>query len=286
MYRQRGGGNAGLLFLILQIAQIGLDKIPPVTLVVGAINVLVHYFDTKLSIYDVCIGASMVWNHLDLRRLVLASFFHLDDMHLYYNMVSLLWKGRDLEPRLGSKRFATLIVLFVLVSNTLMVLGSVFLARFADMPGPYRSCAVGFSAVLFALKVVSAYYSTSPYSHVMGFVVPTQYIYWFELALIHVLVPGSSFFGHLCGIITGLLYTKQYFNGVLDLVDNVLSAFLGGLPPPASGSGAGGRILRDGVIYGNRQYPPQPSRGSSSYPTTFRYGPYAADPSRAAGRGW
>jgi len=42
----------------------------------------------------------------------------------------------------------------------------------------------------------------------MGFVVPTQYIYWFELALIHVLVPGSSFFGHLCGIITGLLYTK------------------------------------------------------------------------------
>lgn len=101
--RRRGGNNAGLILLALQVAQIGFDKIPPVTLIVGAINVLLHYVDTRLSIYDVCIGAGMVWHRLDLRRLLLASFFHLDDMHLYYNMVSLLWKGRDLEPRMGSK---------------------------------------------------------------------------------------------------------------------------------------------------------------------------------------
>ena len=101
--RRRGGNNAGLILLALQVAQIGFDKIPPVTLIVGAINVLLHYVDTRLSIYDVCIGAGMVWHRLDMRRLLLASFFHLDDMHLYYNMVSLLWKGRDLEPRMGSK---------------------------------------------------------------------------------------------------------------------------------------------------------------------------------------
>lgn len=66
-------------------------------------------------------------------------------------------------------------------SNMLMV------GRFADVPGvspsyffspldtvltgwanahTHNSCAVGFSAVLFALKVVTTHYSTSPYSHV------------------------------------------------------------------------------------------------------------------------
>jgi hypothetical protein len=37
------------------------------------------------------------------------------------------------------QRFATLIVLFALASNALMVVGSVFLARFADMPGTCNS---------------------------------------------------------------------------------------------------------------------------------------------------
>jgi hypothetical protein len=35
----------------------------------------------------------------------------------------------------GYQRFATLVVLFALVSNMLMVVGSVLLDRFADMPG-------------------------------------------------------------------------------------------------------------------------------------------------------
>ncbi len=42
----------------------------------------------------------------------------------------------------------------------------------------------------------------------MGMLVPTQYLYWFELVLIHLLVPGSSFFGHLCGIVAGILYVQ------------------------------------------------------------------------------
>lgn len=94
----------GLILLLIQVARVGLEHIPPVTLFVGALNVLLHYVDVlPLSVYDVCIGAGAVWHHRDLRRLLLASYYHLDDMHLYYNMTSLLWKGRDLEPRIGSK---------------------------------------------------------------------------------------------------------------------------------------------------------------------------------------
>ena len=35
------------------------------------------------------------------RRLFLSPFFHGDDFHLYYNMASLIWKGRQMEPPLG-----------------------------------------------------------------------------------------------------------------------------------------------------------------------------------------
>lgn len=38
---------------------------------------------------------------------------------------------------------------------------------------------------------------------VYGFQVPTKYAAWLELLVIHVLVPRSSFMGHMCGILAG-----------------------------------------------------------------------------------
>ncbi len=110
MYRPRDGRNyMGLFLLLLQVAQIGWDNIPPVTLLVGIVNVLIHYGKLPLGIYDVCIGAGAVWHKFqsEWSRLILASFWHVDDIHLYYNMVSLLIKGRELEPRLGAKVLRT-----------------------------------------------------------------------------------------------------------------------------------------------------------------------------------
>jgi len=34
-------------------------------------------------------------------RLILSAVFHLDEMHLAYNMGSFMWKGVQLEPILG-----------------------------------------------------------------------------------------------------------------------------------------------------------------------------------------
>lgn len=109
----------------------------------------------------------------------------------------------------------------------------------------------GFSAVLFAIKVVLTQQSSSSRSRyiscdyfikssVMGFVVPTKYVYWFELVLIQVLVPNASFIGHLCGILTGLLCifaniislldVKGYLEGLFQLM-NLLPDFAA--PPPS-----------------------------------------------------
>ncbi|KAL6064388.1 Rhomboid-related protein 4 [Balamuthia mandrillaris] len=174
MYRQRRGGRSssemGLFLLLMQVARIGVDNIPPCTLFFAAANVFVHYFVHQVSLGEVCIGSAAVWAEglfgagSAWQRLWLASFFHVDDMHLYYNMSSFLWKGVLLEPLFGTPHFAMMIVLFVIISNVMMVGGSFLLMEFFGIAGPFYSCAVGFSAVLFALKVVATYHSPSPTS--------------------------------------------------------------------------------------------------------------------------
>lgn len=42
----------------------------------------------------------------------------------------------------------------------------------------------------------------------MGFKVHTRYATWLELLLIALLVPGTSFLGHLCGIVAGIAYVE------------------------------------------------------------------------------
>lgn len=51
--------------------------------------------------YDVCISGEVILHQRKYKHLVLSAIEHADDMHLYYNMVSFLIKGRTLEQRWG-----------------------------------------------------------------------------------------------------------------------------------------------------------------------------------------
>ena len=42
---------------------------------------------------DICVSYYGVVVYKEYIRLILSGFYHLSDMHLYYNMVSLLYKG-------------------------------------------------------------------------------------------------------------------------------------------------------------------------------------------------
>lgn len=216
----RRGSNFGLLLLFYQIARVGLDNIPPATLLFLAVNVIVHLVNPlHLGLHDVCIGAFQVIYGMEVQRLLLAAFYHLDDIHLYYNMTSLIWKGRNLEPRLGTKRFSFLVLLLAVVSNILLALSNYILAHYTNQHSMH-SCAAGFSAVLFGLKVVLNSMNPDVPSNVMGlFTVPSKYVYWVELLLIQILVPNASFIGHLCGIFAGLLYVQGYFNALFSILD-------------------------------------------------------------------
>ncbi|CAI5973587.1 unnamed protein product [Closterium sp. NIES-64] len=185
---------------------------PPVTLGLIALMTGIHFRpagfleDSLPYVSEICMNPALVVQERNWRRLLLSVLFHADDAHLIFNMVSLLWKGVHLERRLGSPRFAALVAAFALLSQSLHVAAARLLSDVLALHTPfYRECSVGFSGVLFALKTVMN--ADSPaYSSVYGFVLPTKYAAWAELLLIQLLVPEASFLGHLCGILSGLIY--------------------------------------------------------------------------------
>jgi len=157
--RRRGGAIPGLAIwlLFMQMMRVGFDRIPPVTLVTIIGQVLIHLRHTvgslrwvKLpsSIGHVCVSALHTLYREDWRRLFIAAFYHADDMHLYFNMTSLLWKGLKLERRFGSAHFGCMIAVFAALVNILLVAFNL-VAEHVTQDGSYiAQCAVGFSGTV------------------------------------------------------------------------------------------------------------------------------------------
>ncbi|XP_073530800.1 rhomboid-related protein 4 isoform X1 [Phyllobates terribilis] len=222
MQRRQRGVNTGLLLLFAQIYQFGLNNIPPVTLATLGLNLYLFLNPVK-HLHYVCISVHEGYNRGDWLRLLLSPFHHADDWHLYFNMVSLLWKGTKLEQRLGSVLFALIIAVFSQLIGLVYILLESILAESMGDPSYKMQCAVGFSGVLFALKVLNNHYYPGGYSNVFGINVPNKYACWAELVAIHILSPGTSFIGHLSGILVGLLYTHGPLMTILGTAVSFLS---------------------------------------------------------------
>lgn len=210
----------GLILLLVQIIHLGAHSIPPITLglVVTQTILYMDLIQKPWSPLDVCISATTVWHQGDYRRLVLSAFEHGDDMHLYYNMVSLILKGRLLERMFGSIKFFGLTV-FLTVFTSLYYIGLSYVMYLVNDDATELShCAIGFSAVLFAMKTILTRYQPDSYQQILNVAVKGVYAPWFELIIIHLLVPNASFKGHLSGILVGLTYTDTPIGGALDYV--------------------------------------------------------------------
>eukprot|EP00808_Paulinella_micropora_P024204 g993.t1 len=228
--RTSNGDRLALLFLAGSIANVGVNTIPPATLAIMSVNLCFHYLGgpgslvpvtvwwLPSSMYQAKLCPGQVLSELSLYKLpplLWANFFHVDDWHLAYNMVSLLWKGLLLEPQLGSARLVWLVLQMGVLSSLLHV---ALAALEPWLLGTYyaSSCSVGFSATLFALKVILNYSEDArPVSRprILGFLLPvelpTKHMAWFELLVTHYAVPQASFTGHLAGILAGLLYAHR-----------------------------------------------------------------------------
>uniref|UniRef100_A0A0A9E5R5 RanBP2-type domain-containing protein n=1 Tax=Arundo donax TaxID=35708 RepID=A0A0A9E5R5_ARUDO len=129
-------------------------------------------------------------------------------------MTSLLWKGIQLETSMGSAEFASMVAALLGLSQGITLLLSKGLLLFGDDTAYYDQSSVGFSGVLFGMKVVlNAWSDDFVYLH--GMVIPSKYAAWAELFLIQAFIPGTSFLGHLGGILAGLVYLslKRLFDG-------------------------------------------------------------------------
>ncbi|XP_072546776.1 rhomboid-related protein 4 isoform X2 [Salminus brasiliensis] len=254
--RQRGF-NLGLLLLASQVFQLGIDNIPPVTLATLGLNIYLFLFPVK-PLFQTCVSVQQAYWHGDWYRLLLSPFHHADDWHLYFNMVSFLWKGIKLERRLGGAWFAYLLSVFSLLTGLVYLLLEAGLSHLTDDPSYSMQCAVGFSGVLFGLKVVNNHYNPGGVKYIMGLPVANRYACWVELILIHFLNPGTSFVGHLSGILVGLLYST----GPLRRLMKTCAGFVS----------SNGNYHRPYTYYNSSgysgygmPYPPQSSQSSSYY---------------------
>ncbi|KAH9364956.1 hypothetical protein HPB48_012966 [Haemaphysalis longicornis] len=153
---------------------------------------------------EVCLSAHHIQPHRQWRRLLLAQVEHVDDWHLYNNMVSFLWKAIQLENDMGSAKFGYVLALLLVLCGVIEV-GLAFILSWASGNSKYiQECGVGFSGVIFALKVLK---NVAWFGQAQAF--PAWYA-WYELLETMILAPQSSFMGHLAGLLAGTAYVCHF----------------------------------------------------------------------------
>uniref|UniRef100_A0A5B7BZH9 RanBP2-type domain-containing protein n=1 Tax=Davidia involucrata TaxID=16924 RepID=A0A5B7BZH9_DAVIN len=213
MERGRSRGMLPLLAVQAMSEYCRLNRKPPVTAGLLAANTLIYlrpgFLDPILPTLDeVWFNPHLILKHRDLKRFFLSAFYHIGESHLVYNMMSLLWKGIQLETNMGSVEFASMVAALLGMSQGITLLLAKSLLLFFDYERAYyHEHAVGFSGVLFAMKVVLNSQSDN-YTYIHGLMVPARHAAWAELILIQMFVPGVSFLGHLGGILAGILYLR------------------------------------------------------------------------------
>lgn len=233
MARRRGFGprHPPAAFIAMQlISQImsSPDK-PPVTLALIAFQSLLYFSPKTLkqllrsnriaipswlgNVRGACLQPGSVLKRHEWYRLISATFTHLSDIHLLYNMSSLFMKGQVLERHLGSTAFAGLVMLLGVLAHVIYLAFAWCMMQFGGRSDWMGSCVAGFSGVLFGMKAVlnSQEFASLGFargSRILGIPVPQGQGHWAELVIAQVVTPNASFLGHLCGIVAGLLVVK------------------------------------------------------------------------------
>mmetsp|Transcript_12243 Transcript_12243/g.24899 ORF Transcript_12243/g.24899 Transcript_12243/m.24899 type:complete len:288 (-) Transcript_12243:139-1002(-) len=139
-----------------------------------------------------------------VQRLIMSTLLHVDGLHLYYNMASLLWKGGVLEDGMGVERFCFFVAYAVSFSGAIAV-GLGWVAE--ELHLGTLHCAVGFSGVLYAMSALLAL-QDSPDRPTLVFGIPVRrrHAVWVEVVISSLLHSHVSFLGHLAGAAAGALW--------------------------------------------------------------------------------
>ncbi|KAH6929463.1 hypothetical protein HPB50_000280 [Hyalomma asiaticum] len=211
MQRERVREAAGAFMLLFHaLFNAGLDAIPPATFLIAFAQTCVYLRLVSLpwsDVDEVCIGVSGVLFEGEWRRIFYGAIEHMDSLHLYYNMVSFVWKGINLEEKVGTVQFVWIIFLLTALTGVLIVTLYYLLGTYVDAVF-YRHCGIGFSGVIFALKVLNNVRYPGQSRSIFGIHValPSGFIVWLEPLLLQLITGNGSFVGHLAGALAGMVY--------------------------------------------------------------------------------
>ncbi len=117
-----------------------------------------------------------------------------------------------------------------MVTTHTIFVGGAWVLSFMGLDQPYYSVSVGFSNVLFALKMVMCYELPGGVAHIFGYPVRMQTEMWFELLLNWLLLPQTSVTAHISGILAGYLYYEWSTLRPLDAAWQAGRSAIGFLP--------------------------------------------------------
>jgi membrane associated rhomboid family serine protease len=198
---------------------------PVTTFLLGVIFYVAYYlWSNRTEVSDVSYSYDAIVNEGQYWRMVTSSFSHFDAWHLLFNTMSLYQLG-ELEVTYGSVTFAFLNMDLVFITMAIcLVFSHIMIKNFGRVDQTYQQ-AVGFSCVLFAWMVAASvrmkqycpiflfpslcfttYYLPNPFSFLnLGptSALPINLGPVILLVITKVVIPRSSFLGHLSGILIG-----------------------------------------------------------------------------------
>lgn len=139
-----------------------------------------------------------------------SEFTHGNPAHIIFNMSGLLLFGVEVEKTYGTAFYFVIHFALMLIS-TIMSL-SFYAAMTYLVPMEYRGgpqnfyhCGVGYSNILFGIAMIFSFVGEPTQSFLGLCRIDKRYIPWFYMLLIYLTIPDSSFLGHLCGLLAGLM---------------------------------------------------------------------------------
>lgn len=211
----------------------------PVTMLLIALILFYGYYlwNNRVEVSDVSCSYDAIVNKCEYYRIVTSSFAHVDLMHIGFNLMALYQFGNLEAFVYGSYMYAwmsiNLVVLTIMVMLVLMVGYAKWFSprQSGDTSTSYRSNpillgqSIGYSCVLFAWMVDISVRMDElcPVIFMPSLCFKTMYIgenkaFPFNLGpaalliLTKIIMPRSSFVGHLSGILLGLPLSWGYLN--------------------------------------------------------------------------
>lgn len=185
----------------------GVPNLPLGVSVVILANAVIFFKPGGVSSAAVSLCPHRVVERRELGRLITSAFVHTDFQHFIINMRSVLDYGAQMEEFMPPVSFLTDVMSLTVVSQSLFVgMAWAEYRLFGITSSYYDTKLVGFSAVGFALQVISGYmHETGLVDDHDAISIAPQYLCWITLIASHVFFPNTSFRGHFCGILSGLM---------------------------------------------------------------------------------